>query len=216
GHIRRYCRRVPCRAARSRCRLVRWPANRQQLRRDDSRRRQSRLLHPDQGNNRHAGFTELCRTLDGGNGVQHPMKRDRVRLLLAVALLAGVTGNAFAAACLSNLGGGTANWNVAATWTSCNGGIPQPADTVQIRGGDTGTMNTTATVASLLVGSTAGNNTSTLTFAAGSSLTVGGDTTTSGNNSNRNGVINMAAGGTLVANGSPAAFAFGAGTETWT
>ena len=142
------------------------------------------------------------------------MKSCRPRLLL-LALLSGVVGDALGAACLSNLGGGTGNWNVAATWTSCNGVTPQAADTVQIRGGDTVTMNTTATVSSLLVGSTAGNNTSTLTFAAGSSLTVGGTITMSGNNGNRHGVINMAAGGTLVANGSPA-FAFGSGTETWT
>ena len=121
-------------------------------------------------------------------------------------------GAATAANCLSNA---TGNWSAAGTWTTCNGTTPQPADTVQIRGGNNVTMNTTATVASLQVGSTAGSNTSTLTFAAGSSLTVSGTITMSGNNSNRNGTINMTAGGTLIANGSPA-FAFGAGTETWT
>lgn len=119
-----------------------------------------------------------------------------------------------AANCLSNAGG-AGNWSVAGTWTSCNGTTPQAADTVQIRGGDTITMDTTATVASLQVGSTSGNNTSTLTFAAGSSLTVNGTVTMSGNNSNRGGTITMTAGGTLIANGSPA-FAFGSGTETWT
>ena len=121
-------------------------------------------------------------------------------------------GAAAGANCLSNGGG---NWNAPGTWTNCNGTIPQPADTVQIRGGDTVTMNTTASVASLQVGSTTGNNTSTLTFAAGSSLTVNGTVTMSGNNGNRGGVTDMTAGGTLIANGSPA-FAFGAGTETWT
>lgn len=120
-----------------------------------------------------------------------------------------------AANCLSNAGGGAGNWSVAGTWTGCNGTTPQAADTVQIRGGDTITMNTTATVASLLIGSTSGNNTSTLTFAAGGSLTVNGTITMSGNNSNRGGTITMTAGGTLIANGSPA-FAFGSGTETWT
>jgi hypothetical protein len=129
-------------------------------------------------------------------------------------LLVGLlqVGMAMAANCQSN---GNGNWSAAGTWANCNGTTPQPADTVQIRGGNTVTMNATATVASLQVGSTSGNNTSTLQFAALSQLTVNGTVTLSGNNGNRGGVTNMASGGTLIIAGSPA-FALGSGPVTWT
>jgi len=104
---------------------------------------------------------------------------------------------------------------VAATWTTCNGTTPQAADTAQISGGNTVTMNTTATVTSLTVGSSSGNNTSTLAFAAGSQLTVSGTVTLSGTNGNRGGATNMTAGGTLIVN-SATPFALGSGTVTWT
>jgi hypothetical protein len=133
------------------------------------------------------------------------------RLLAAILVALLPVGSAIGAACQSNANG---NWNAAGTWNSCNGTTPQPTDTVLIRGGNTVTMNTIATVASLQVGSTTGNNTSTLQFAAGSQLTVNGTVILSGNNGNRGGVTNMTAGGTLIVNASPA-FDLGSGTVSW-
>jgi hypothetical protein len=76
-------------------------------------------------------------------------------------------------------------------------------------------MNTTATVAALFVGDSAGNGTSTLRFAAGSQLTVNGTVTLSGTNFNRPGVTDMTAGGTLIVN-SATPFALGSAAVTWT
>jgi len=139
-------------------------------------------------------------------------KRASCRIAASLLISLFSISYAWANACVSQVSG---NWNAAGTWTSCGGLTPQAADTAQIAGGFTVTMNTTATVASLTVGSSNSNNISTLIFNAGSQLTVTGTVTLSGTNFNRSGVTNMAAGGTLIVNGATP-FALGSGTVTWT
>ena len=143
------------------------------------------------------------------------MKTRRISQALALIAL-GFLSVGSALSCTSN-GSGGGNWSLAATWkaATCTARPPGPAEAVQIDRGDTVTMNTTATVASLLVGASAGNGTSTLNFAAGSQLTVNGTVTLSGTSATRNGVTSMTAGGTLIVN-SATPFALGAGAVTWT
>lgn len=50
-----------------------------------------------------------------------------------------------AAACVSNLSGGTGDWSTAGTWTSCGGGVPGSGDTVTVTAGDTVTLDSNQT-----------------------------------------------------------------------
>jgi len=121
------------------------------------------------------------------------------------------------------------NWTSTNSWTVASGfdsdGIPDSNDAVHILGSDNITVNTgSQACASLIIGATSGNNnTSTLTFSSGTTLTVDG-TVSLGNagGTNRRGAINMTNGGTLVCEGfgllnSVAnTFTYGAGTVNLT
>lgn len=62
-----------------------------------------------------------------------------VCVLLVVGVFVFVPRAAYAASCQSNsIGGG--NWNNAATWTGCSGGVPQTGDDVEILSGDVVTL----------------------------------------------------------------------------
>jgi hypothetical protein len=102
----------------------------------------------------------------------------------------------------------TGNWNDATKWTVMSGldadNIPDADDTVFIVSNHSITVNTGLQVClSLTVGPlSGGNSTSTLAFASGTTLTVGGNVAlgNAGNN-NRKGSIVMTNGGTLVCQG---------------
>jgi hypothetical protein len=85
------------------------------------------------------------------------MKTKLVRIgVLAIALcvlLVLSTPKSYAApffTCTSNVSP-SGNWNTAGNWTGCNGTVPQSGDAVVISAGDTITLNTSPTVASLSV-----------------------------------------------------------------
>jgi hypothetical protein len=134
-------------------------------------------------------------------------------LVVAVfALLLFYAPNASASSCVANA---TGPWSVAGTWTGCGGIAPTSADTVEIRGGFTVTVDdATAAAASVQVGGNPGTGTGVLVFSSGSHLTVAGTVTlgssiTAGNN----GTITMTSGGTLTA----ARLALGTlSAKTWT
>lgn len=128
---------------------------------------------------------------------------------------------ASAAVCQSNVA--TGDWNTAGSWTNCGGLVPQTADTVQILSGHTITLNTSPTVASVVIESggaltedgsgrtlsitNSWTNSGTFTAGSGSvvflnnigSVTLAGDTTfnnltfSSGSSGNKTYVIGSAA-----------------------
>ncbi|MEJ5308332.1 MAG: G8 domain-containing protein [Anaerolineae bacterium] len=86
-----------------------------------------------------------------------PILRAMTLLMMALALAVGVWGVmptpvVLAYSCTST---GTGDWNAIATWTNCNGTIPQNGDDVTIQSGHTVTVNVnTATLNSLTVNGT--------------------------------------------------------------
>ena len=129
---------------------------------------------------------------------------------LALLLLAAVP-RAYANACQSARSG---NWASASTWSNCGGVIPQSADTVEISGNDTITINVSnAVAASLTIGRSSNSGSGTLVFSSGSQLTVSGSVTLGSTvNSGDNGTITMTAGGTLIVG----SLALGISGKTWT
>ena len=113
-------------------------------------------------------------------GLDHRVARWLTVLALALAWF----GQAQAANCSST---GTGNWNTAATWTSCGGTVPQPADTATVNAGHVVTLNaapagtaTTLTVvgtlavsSTLTVGTNVAINAGTLQINAGAVVSVG-------------------------------------------
>ncbi|WP_334181185.1 DUF6701 domain-containing protein [Methylobacter sp.] len=73
----------------------------------------------------------------------------------------------------------TGNWNTAATWTNCHGGVPLTGDTVTIISSHTVTLNTTAPATGSLSSLTI-NTGGTLTASAANTLTLGGNLTNNG------------------------------------
>jgi hypothetical protein len=126
-------------------------------------------------------------------------------LVAVLALFLLITPSAFGAACGSNA---TGNWSAPATWTNCNGGIPTAADTVEIRNGNTVTVNiATAVAASMQIASATGTTDGSLVFNAGSKVTVTGISTIGGASDQADAFINMTNGGTFSSGG----FALGTG-----
>ena len=100
----------------------------------------------------------------------------RTAAIIAIAILALATlpvSPAYALACTSN---GSGNWNAAATWTGCGGGVPGAADTVTIQNGHNITVTANASATSITFPTNNGTNT-TLTINSGVTLTVSGAVT---------------------------------------
>jgi len=160
------------------------------------------------------------RLISGTVNVETSLVKPTMKLALQSAVVVAMLGlflfaapSANASACVSSA---TGNWSATSTWTGCGGtGIPVAADTVEIRGGFTVTVDVSNAVAtSIQVGGNPGAGTGTLVFNSGSQLTVSGSVTlgssiTAGNN----GTLTMTSGGTLSA-GSLALGSLSA--KTWT
>ena len=129
--------------------------------------------------------------------------------VFSLLLLAAPSANA--SSCVSNA---TGLWSATGTWTSCAGGIPLAADTVQISGGFTVTVDVSnAVAASIQLGGPAVPSAGTLVFNSGSHVVVAG-TVTIGSGLASNGTITMTNGGTLSVHGF--AIGGGVGSKTWT
>ncbi len=123
-------------------------------------------------------------------------------LCLMMFFGAGFSERASAADCLSNLSGGSGNWNDPATWTGCNGSYPQSGDTVTIRTADTVAVNGTFTAAGMTVTAPTGNGTSVLDVGSGS-LMINGNVAITGGTGQKKAQINIGT-GTLTVNGNVA------------
>jgi hypothetical protein len=123
--------------------------------------------------------------------------------------------------CTSN-GTGGGNFNLAATWSSCNSTTPQTTDSITIASGDTVTLVATTTVAGITINSSAilAANTRTLTNTAAytnngshtgttSAMTLSGVSTTidGGGTYSPTGVVTMSTGAKTIASTSVLSFA---------
>jgi hypothetical protein len=119
------------------------------------------------------------------------------KFFVASIMLISFTSLAEAANISSTAAGGT--WSATTTWVG--GVVPGAADNVTIVGGSTVTVNlSNAACATLIVNSATNNQTGTLSFNNGSTLTVSGAVTIGGMG-NRQGSINMTNGGILKIGG---------------
>ncbi len=140
------------------------------------------------------------------------MKRNLFSISLIIILAFGLwsampTTTALAATCLWN-GSSNTDWATAANWTTCNGIIPQPADSVTI---PTGLLNYPTIATSVTILGVQINSGASVTVGTGGSLDVvsilinsGGLLTVSGGSLSIRG--NFTCNGTLTATGSPTSF----------
>jgi autotransporter-associated beta strand protein len=131
-------------------------------------------------------------------------ERKPARYLVPFLFLLFFGGNAYGQATFES--NQTGNWSSTSSWNLTSGSdgddIPDSNDTVIILSNHTITVNTGSQACSQLTVGPTGSNISTLSFANGTTLTVGGTVSlgNSGNN-NRRGTINMTNGGTLKCTG---------------